>query len=149
MSRKISFFCEKIKFNLKNREKLRDWIITVAAAHEWKVGEVTYVFCDDEYLLDINIRYLKHDTLTDIITFPLQDEPQIIKGEIYISIPRVFENAENFGIETETELHRVMVHGILHLMGFKDKSKEQKVHMRQLEDDSLMILQQILSGTIE
>jgi len=149
MSGKIGFFCEDISFKLKHKAKLRSWITAAAAVHDWTVGEINYIFCDDAYLLEINTKYLQHDTLTDIITFPLQEIEQQIKGEIYISIPRVLENAEKFGSTAETELHRVMIHGILHLLGFKDKSKEQKTLMRQGEDSCLLMLQNILSPEVD
>ncbi len=149
MMGKVNFFCENIQYDLKHRGKLRIWINSVVAGFNWTIGEVNYIFCNDEYLLDFNKKYLNHDTLTDIITFPLHEVAQQIKGEIYISIPRVFENAKKFGVATEFELHRVMVHGILHLLGFKDKSKEQKVQMRRLEERCLLYLQNMLTSGAE
>lgn len=95
---------------------------------------INIIFCSDEYLLDLNRNFLKHDTLTDIITFPFMENDDNISGDIYISIPRVKENAENFGQDFEAELQRVMVHGILHLLGYKDKSKIAKAEMTAKED---------------
>ncbi|RYZ50702.1 MAG: rRNA maturation RNase YbeY, partial [Sphingobacteriales bacterium] len=97
----------------------------------------TYIFCNDEYLLEKNQQFLNHDTLTDIITFDLSESENELVSEIYISTDRIAENAEKFGMSYETELHRVIFHGTLHLCGFKDKKKEDKALMTEMENDSL------------
>jgi rRNA maturation RNase YbeY len=100
-------------------------------------GEFNFIFCDDEYLMQLNYKYLKHRTLTDIITFPVEDENSTLCGDIFISIPRVKENAGKFNQTTADELHRVMIHGILHLAGYHDKSKQEKEEMRRKENHYL------------
>lgn len=109
------------------------------SSHSGEIEFVQYVFCDDEYLLTLNQEHLDHDTLTDIITFRYQEHPNPIESDIYISVERVRENALNFGVTFENELHRVMVHGILHLLGFKDKGEEAEKEMRSQEDLALSI----------
>jgi len=99
-----------------------------------KTGEINFVFCSDSFLLELNNKYLRHNTLTDILTFPDGDNKDIIGGDIYISVPRVRENAVELGELFEDELHRVMIHGVLHLCGFKDKTKLEKEEMRLMED---------------
>ena len=129
----IHFFSEHATFRLKDRLKLRAWLHQVADSHGFTFDNLNYVFCGDDYLLEINQQYLNHDTLTDIITFDYC-ENKAINGEIYISIDRVKENAKERSVAFKDELHRVMVHGLLHLIGFKDKTKEQKTNMRAQED---------------
>jgi len=99
--------------------------------------DLTYIFCNDEYLLEKNQEFLNHDTLTDIITFDLSEDDLELVSEIYISVDRIAENAGTFSISYETELHRVIFHGALHLCGFKDKKKEDKALMTEMENDSL------------
>jgi len=135
----VRFFSEKIKFSLKDKRKLREWLKKTAEAENKKIAELNYIFCSDEYLLELNKQYLKHDTLTDIITFDYSNEkkPNVsltVSGDIYISIPRVKENAKKFGVDFRDELHRVMVHGLLHLFGCKDKKAVDKTKMKQKED---------------
>ncbi|MCB0460671.1 MAG: rRNA maturation RNase YbeY, partial [Flavobacteriaceae bacterium] len=95
--------------------------------------DISYIFCDDDYLLDINVKYLKHNTLTDIISFDYTDDG-LISGDVFVSIDRVKENAEKFNVSFQDELHRVMIHGILHFCGYKDKTKEEEQLMRSKED---------------
>lgn len=102
-----------------------------------KKTELSYIFCNDDYLLEKNQEFLNHDTLTDIITFDLSENEAELVGEIYISVDRVRENAEKFSIPYNTELHRVIFHGALHLCGFKDKKKEDKAMMTQMENTCL------------
>src|SRR5690606_38399718 len=99
--------------------------------------DLQYIFCSDPFLLDLNQRFLQHDELTDIISFDLGDQPDKLSAEIYISIDRVKENAQSLGIPYEKELHRVLFHGLLHLLGYKDKSPEDKQRMRKAEDQWL------------
>ncbi len=141
---RITFFNEEISFNLARKLFLKKWITEVIALEKKKKGEINYIFCNDNYLAQINLEYLKHDTLTDIITFDYtQDHKGFISGDIFISIERVRENAKLLQLPFSEELHRVMIHGILHLIGYKDKTKALKSIMRQKEDISLSLQLQI------
>lgn len=122
-----------------NTNQITDWIHNVISKEGFDCGEINYIFCDDEYLLKLNIDYLDHDTLTDIISFDYT-VGNLISGDIYISVPRVKENADLFNTSFENELHRVIIHGILHYCGYKDKSNVQKVIMRSKEDEYLNTL---------
>lgn len=129
----IHFCTEDITFSLKEKLKHKAWLNEVAKQEGKKILELTYVFCSDEYLLQINQEYLNHDTLTDIVTFDNSEDPKKIEGDIFISIERVRENGNKLGT-SETELERVMVHGLLHLLGYLDKKKEDKALMTEKED---------------
>ena len=129
----IQFCTEDITFSLQEKLKHKAWLNEVAKQEGKKILELSYVFCSDEYLLQINQEYLNHDTLTDIVTFDNSEDPKKIEGDIFISIDRVKENGEKLGT-SETELERVMVHGLLHLLGYKDKKKEDKALMTEKED---------------
>ncbi len=129
----IQFCTEDITFSLKEKLKHKAWLNEVAKQEGKKILELSYVFCSDDYLLQINREYLNHDTLTDIVTFDNSEDPKKIEGDIFISIDRVKENGEKLGT-SETELERVMVHGLLHLLGYKDKKKEDKALMTEKED---------------
>ncbi len=135
----INFLSEGISFNSKNQDKLRSWIKVIIASEGRGLSSLVYIFCPDSYLLTINQDYLKHKTLTDIITFDYSEGGDV-DGEIYISIDRVRENAEKFEKTFEEELHRVMIHGVLHILGFKDKSLSQKSIMRKKEEACLSLL---------
>jgi rRNA maturation RNase YbeY len=132
----IAFLTEDITFELKEKLKHKAWLKDAAKAEGFKIGELNYIFCSDAYLLDINQKYLGHDTLTDIVTFDNSEDPKMIEGDIFISIERVRENAVKFDT-AESELKRVMVHGLLHLAGFKDKDKAQKELMTIKENEHL------------
>lgn len=136
----INFFSEEIEFELSNPDKIREWIKDVIVAHKKLAGDINYIFCNDEYLHNINLEYLAHDTYTDIITFDHSEEELLIEGDIYISIDRVSENAKTFEVSEFRELSRVMIHGILHLLGFEDHSKEEKEIMRDKEVSCLSML---------
>jgi rRNA maturation RNase YbeY len=129
----IQFCSEDITFSLKEKLKHKAWLNEVAKQEGKKILELSYVFCSDDYLLQINQEYLNHDTLTDIVTFDNSEDPKKIEGDIFISIDRIKENGEKLGT-LETELERVMVHGLLHLLGYKDKKKEDKEVMTAKED---------------
>lgn len=135
----IEFFSEDIDFELNNPDQISEWITTVIAQHEQELSNLTYVFCSDDYLHQMNVEYLNHDTLTDIITFNNADEEGIIEGDIFISVDRVRDNSETIGTSFEDELHRVIIHGALHLLGFRDKSEEEERLMRKQEDSSLSL----------
>lgn len=130
----INFFEEDISYKLKNKTGVREWIKTTVAAEGFKLKELTYIFCSDEYLLQINQQYLNHDTYTDIVTFDNSDVEGQITGDIFISIERIRENAQKFGISETDELHRVIIHGALHLLGYKDKAAADKKKMTLKED---------------
>ncbi len=128
----IRFFFEN-KFTLKNRRAIKLWLDLVAKNEKKSIEGVNYIFCDDDYLLEKNIKYLKHNTLTDIISFDYSQGDALL-GDVFISTERVAENAGKLGIERGNELHRVMVHGLLHYCGYKDKTLKEKELMRMKED---------------
>jgi len=130
----IHFFEEDITYKLKQKTAVRIWITETIQAEGFKLKELTYVFCSDSYLLQINQQYLDHDTYTDIVTFDNSDIAQTIIGDIFISIDRIRENASKFGVAEADELHRVIIHGALHLLGYKDKAPADKKKMTLKED---------------
>ena len=129
----ISFSTVETNYNLKNKLKVKNWVKSILETEGKSAGDITYVFCNDEYLLGINEKYLKHDTLTDIITFDYSEKGKL-SGDIFISIERVKENSVSFNTTLNQELGRVMAHGVLHLSGYKDKNHEDKKMMRSKED---------------
>jgi probable rRNA maturation factor len=130
----IQFFEEDITYKLKNKTRLRQWINETITAEGYRLQELTYIFCSDAYLLQINQQYLDHDTYTDIITFDNSENKGDIVGDIFISIPRIRENAASFRVTETDELHRVIIHGALHLLGYKDKTAAAKKKMTEKED---------------
>lgn len=130
----FSFNNHSISPSLKNKLLLKVFLSSIFEQEGYEFKAVSYIFCTDEYLLKLNREYLKHDTLTDIITFTLSGSSLPIVSEIYISIERVRENASTLKVDFENELHRVMIHGILHLCGYSDHTKELKQEMRAKED---------------
>jgi probable rRNA maturation factor len=135
----INFFNQDLPFKLPKPRKTAQWLKSVIRQEKQQLVSLNYIFCSDQYLLDFNQKYLMHETLTDIITFDNSDEQSCIEGDIFISIERVKANALALKIEFEDELHRVMVHGVLHLSGHSDKSKLQKLDMRKKEDAYLSL----------
>ncbi len=127
------FFHSECDFTLSEKDARSTWIVKSILNENKKVGELNFIFCIDEYLLEKNIQFLDHDTYTDIITFDYCEE-DVINGDVYISIERVLENANIFGVSFEEELDRVLIHGVLHLAGYQDKNKEQGRTMREKED---------------
>lgn len=136
----ITFFSEDIDFELENQSAVKHWLEQVAQNHKREISELNYIYCSDNYLLEVNKTYLNHDYFTDIITFD-QSEPdeECIEADIFISIDRVKENALTHKTDWHQELRRVMVHGLLHLIGFDDKTDEQKAAMRKSEDACLSL----------
>ncbi len=134
----IRFFYEEVDFKITHPTKVRQWIIQSVRREKKELTDINYIFCTDEYLLRLNREYLNHKTLTDIITFD-NSEGDSISGEIYISVKRVYENATNYDSEFMDELHRVMIHGVLHLCGYKDKKPSEKTLMRKKEDAYLSL----------
>jgi probable rRNA maturation factor len=134
----IQYFEEEVSSGLKQKRRLSAFIKELVLQYlDVKKINMTYVFCNDAYLLDKNLQFLNHDTLTDIITFDLSEKETELVSEIYISVDRIAENANKFKIDYQTELHRVIFHGALHLCGFKDKKKEDKALMTEMENDCL------------
>jgi len=130
----IRFFEEDISYKLKHKTGVKKWITETIEAEGFKLKELTYIFCSDDYLLQINQQYLDHDTYTDIITFDNSEKEQVIIGDIFISIDRIRENALKFNTAETDELHRVIIHGALHLLGYTDKSPAEKKKMTLKED---------------
>lgn len=133
----VNFFFEDISFNLKQKVSLRKWVKSCINAEGFKLKELNFIFCSDNYLLKINQEYLKHDTFTDIITFDNSEQDQYIVGDIFISVERVKENAIKFKVSEQDELHRVMIHGTLHLLGYPDKGTKAKTLMTNKENHYL------------
>ena len=135
----IQFFSEDIDFTLKEKQKIRRWIAAVIKVEGFKrIGELNFIFCSDSYLLEINKQYLDHDTFTDIVTFDSSEDQDTIAGDIFISVERISENATTFGVTQRDELHRVIIHGVLHLCGYLDKKKEDKELMTRKENSCLL-----------
>jgi probable rRNA maturation factor len=124
------------EFTLENEEAIASWLSAVIVSENKSEGEISYIFCDDEYLHKINLEYLNHDTLTDIISFDYTMGNEI-SGDIFISIERVLDNAKDYNTLFEDELKRVLIHGILHYCGYKDKSEVDETLMRSKEDEKL------------
>ncbi len=130
----IHFFSEDTKFELSQKLKRKNWLKKIAETEGFKIQELNYIFCSDEYLYQINVDYLDHDDYTDIITFDNSEEEKAIEGDIFISIDRVKENAVKHQQTEERELSRVISHGIFHLVGYKDKSDSEAKQMRAKEE---------------
>ena len=134
----LNFFSEDIDFSLPNPVKTKKWIRNSSKSEGYEISDLNYIFCSDDYLLEINKQYLDHDYYTDIITFDNSEEDNILEGDIYVSIDRIRENAETFHADFNTELRRVLIHGLLHLTGYEDSTDELKSIMRAKEDEYLM-----------
>ncbi|MGL1884885.1 MAG: rRNA maturation RNase YbeY [Reichenbachiella sp.] len=135
----ITFFTEDLEFSLPQEDKVKDWIIHTVEAEGYKIETISYIFCSDEYLHKINVEYLDHDYYTDIITFDNSEEDEALTSDLFISIERVKDNAEEQSITFIEELRRVVIHGVLHLVGYHDKTPEQKKEMRQKENAYLSL----------
>lgn len=138
MGSSIRFFAEDTPYQLRKRNLLRQWLQQVVAEHGKKLDELSIVICSDDFLLSVNQEYLNHDYFTDIITFDY-GEDNSVSGDVFVSIDRVRDNAKELGLKVTDELHRVLVHGILHLLGYSDKSKAEKQEMRTKEDYCLTL----------
>lgn len=139
----IHFFSEEIKFEIQQKLKRKNWLKDLATKEGFQIGELNYIFCSDEYLYQINVDYLSHHTLTDIITFDNSEKENKIEGDIFISIDRIRDNAKKLHQLEETELSRVICHGLFHLMGYKDKSKDEADIMRAKEEFAINLFQTI------
>lgn len=135
----IYFFNEDTTYQLRQRTELRTWLKAIAKKEAYSILELNYIFCSDEYLLQMNKDFLDHDYYTDIITFDNSEVKGKIEGDIFISIDRVRDNAQLQNTSLKEELHRVLVHGLLHLTGYKDKTNKEKETMRKKEDASLSL----------
>ncbi|MBI1225775.1 MAG: rRNA maturation RNase YbeY [Bacteroidetes bacterium] len=134
----IEFASEEVEFELKDEKSTSDWLQKIIERAGYVLRSLNFIFCSDDYLLRLNVEYLDHDTLTDIITFPYAEHP-FIEGDIFISIDRVKDNANDFKVTFDQELNRVMAHGVLHLCGFGDKTPDEQTTMRQKEEEALQL----------
>jgi rRNA maturation RNase YbeY len=130
----IHYFTEDIRFTLKHKTIIKNWLRDAIAAEGYLLEELNFIFCSDEYLLGINQQFLNHDTYTDVITFDNSEVLKTIAGDIFISVGRIRENAKQFKLDFRDEICRVMIHGTLHLLGYKDKTKAAKLQMTEKED---------------
>jgi len=135
----IFFFNEDIDFHLDDEDKTSLWLERVLKLDNFQAKNINYIFCSDSYIHQINLKYLNHDSFTDIITFDNSEEQQQIEADIFISIDRVRDNAQTNRVLFDVELHRVLVHGVLHIMGFADKTNEESKAMREKEDACLSL----------
>lgn len=135
----ILFHMEDIEFELQHTEQLMSWIESVIQLEHKSLKQLNFIFCSDDYLHNINVEYLNHDTLTDVITFPYAKLPSV-EGDIFISVERIKENGKVFEVSFLEELHRVMIHGVLHLCGYGDKTATAKAKMTQKENEALLLL---------
>lgn len=134
----IYFFAEDVNLPQFDQDSIAKWLLNICSDHNREISNINYIFCSDDYLLKLNKEHLNHDYYTDILTFPLSENP--IVSDIFMSLERINENAKNYSSTKERELLRVMVHGLLHLLGFEDQTADQKEKMRQLENDCLQLL---------
>ena len=133
----VHFFSEDVPFELPEKLRRKRWLKELAAKSSFRIKELNYIFCSDEYLYQMNVDYLNHDTYTDIITFDNSEKTGELEGDIFVSVDRVRENAITLKVEEGTELTRVLAHGLLHLIGYKDKSKEEASLMRSKEEEAI------------
>jgi probable rRNA maturation factor len=135
----IRFFTEEIDYSPKNKRILKNWIKEIVTSHRKSCGDINFIFTNNKHILEINLKYLNHDYFTDIITFNY-DEDSVIAGDIYISIDTVRQNSLNFSTTFTDEIHRVIIHGVLHLLGYNDQTEVDKKEMTKAEDKSLSLL---------
>lgn len=137
----ISFFTEDVDYTLKDKLKIKRWIQQTVASESKKTGDINIIFCSDEYLLEVNKQYLNHDYYTDIITFNYNTDK--INGDLFISLDRVADNANQNNVPRETELLRVIIHGVLHLLGYNDKTAKEEKEIRAKEDSCIKNYQEL------
>lgn len=135
----IHFFSEETEYKIKGKTQIRYWLRYVAREYNKKIANLNFIFTTDTYLIDINQKYLNHDTYTDIVTFDQSNDARRIEADIYISIERVLENARSLNKSFDEEMHRVIIHGVLHLLGFNDKTPAEKEEMRKKENHYLAL----------
>ena len=143
----IRFYSKEISFDLKNKRMIKKWIKTVVSQYSKKCGDINIIFCSDPVVLQINRQFLNHDYYTDIITFDYCDE-KFISGDLYISIDTVSANAKEYEEPFDTELNRVMIHGILHLLALDDHTEDQIREMRKAENESLSFLEKMVMAQL-
>lgn len=136
----VAFYFEDIDFKLRHKTRIKEWLRLVAESEVFTLGNISVIFCSDNYILDINQKYLQHDYFTDIITFDYSEGGRI-SGDLFISVDSVRENSVEYGTEFEDELHRVIVHGILHLIGYDDHTEDEIKTMRSKEDYYLSLFE--------
>ena len=137
---RIHFFYEDVKFTVPHKTKLRNWIeLIIKNETGKKIKNINFIFCSDEFLLEFNKIYFHHHTLTDVIAFDYSDDERNLESDIYISINRIKENSQDLKIPFLNELHRVMIHGVLHLLGYRDKSEDELQIMREKENECLTL----------
>ncbi len=137
MNSNINFHSEDVDFELKKSEPIIAALTKTIENHDREVGNINYIFCSDEYLFDLNKKYLEHNFYTDILSFQMEENP--VSGDIFISIDRVEDNAKSLGEEFDVEIKRVIAHGVLHFLGYKDISNKEKKIMRQKEDEVIAL----------
>ena len=135
----ILYQAEEVNLPPMKRRKITNWIKMVADSYQKKAGDIAFIFCSDEKILEINNQYLKHDYYTDIITFDYS-ENDTISGDLFISLDTVKSNADQFGADYNTELNRIIIHGVLHLCGINDKAPGEREHMTECENKALSLL---------
>jgi probable rRNA maturation factor len=133
----IRFFNEDVPYKLPKKLVIRQWLKQQAEREGFAIGELNYIFCSDEHVLQVNRDYLQHDYYTDIITFDQSEEEDKLEGDIFISVERVADNATQLGISDDNEMRRVLAHGLLHLCGYSDKTDEEAAQMRAKEEEWL------------
>ena len=138
----VRFFTEDVKFDFKQRMLTRNWLKLVAGSEIRKIGDINIIFCSDNYILDVNMKYLQHDYFTDIITFDYCEGDRL-SGDLFISIDTVKDNAQFYGTEFSDELNRVIVHGVLHLIGYDDHTEPDQVQMREKENYYLKLREKV------
>ena len=138
----VRFFTEDVKFDFKQRMLTRNWLKLVAGSEIRKIGDINIIFCSDNYILDVNMKYLQHDYFTDIITFDYCEGDRL-SGDLFISIDTVKDNAQYYGTEFSDELNRVIVHGVLHLVGYDDHTEPDQVQMREKENYYLKLREKV------
>lgn len=134
----INFYTEDVELPHLDSERIINWLLNVASQNHKSIGEISYIFCSDAYLLDVNKKFLQHDYLTDVITFDYTED-DVVGGDIFISTERIADNAIDFNVSFSDELLRVIVHGVLHLIGFNDKTESDQSIMTDMENKSLQI----------
>lgn len=135
----VRFFTEDLQFKLPHPRKTSNWIKATILKERKEPGNLNFIFCSDEYLHSINVQYLNHTTYTDIVTFDNSETKELIEGDVFISVERIKENASKFNTSFDEELHRVIIHGVLHLIGYSDKGTTNKAAMRRKEDTYLSL----------
>lgn len=143
MNARLSFFTEDLSYRLANKKIIRQWILKVIRLEGFIPGNINFIFCSDQYLLSLNLKYLQHDTFTDVITFDYSEgtgKKRNIHGDIYMSIERIRENAHIYKVSLSGEIRRVMVHGVLHLLGYNDQNPHLRQQMKEKEDFYLLLL---------